>query len=239
MASTTSKMVFVQAELDEELSQQRREHWWHRKHGRHGRHGEPGKHDGDAGDGAQLPSGLEEETEPQQEQEQEQDGEASQGPQHDKNEHRGHYGHRGHRGHRGHHGPHGHHGHHHPHRHCPPPTPKGRFTNQKLDMATLLYLATLGGAHVCCLQDRIGSFAVGKAFDALYVSLDDASGNPAVWGEGVDAGEKERNERNLRRWLERFLFGGDNRNIRRVFVQGVQVGGAEVMTAPQSGVMRG
>ena len=49
-----------------------------------------------------------------------------------------------------------------------------------------------------------------------------------MWGEGVDESEKERNEKNLRRWLERFLFGGDNRNVRRVFVQGVVIGGVDV-----------
>lgn len=131
----------------------------------------------------------------------------------------------------GRHGPHGHHGHHSPHHHeheCPVPITKRPFAKKKLEVATLLYLATLGGANVCCLQDRIGSFAVGKAFDALYVSLDNAAGNPAVWGQGVDEQEKERTERNLRRWLERFLFCGDNRNVRRVFVQGMQIGGADV-----------
>ncbi|KAF8418646.1 hypothetical protein L210DRAFT_3655530 [Boletus edulis BED1] len=79
--------------------------------------------------------------------------------------------------------------------------------NQQLQTETILYLATLGGADVCCLQDCIGSFEVGKAFDALHVSLDDTCGNPAVWGTGVDGKEKERTPKNLRTWLERFLQG--------------------------------
>ncbi|KAG9313710.1 hypothetical protein JVU11DRAFT_6060 [Chiua virens] len=123
---------------------------------------------------------------------------------------------------------------HHHHHHVPPnahPVPK--FTNQKLTVDTLLYLATLGGAHLCNLGDRIGSFAVGKAFDALHVRLD-TSGNPAVWG--VDKDEAARVEENVRRWLERFLFGGDNRNVREVWVGGVLVGGADVNRGKVNGV---
>lgn len=199
MASTASKMVFVQSELDEERRQQRREHGKHGKRGKHGKHGKHGRH---AQDRSHSPSSSSDS--------EESDGKATHHHRHDKHGHRGH------------------HGHHHHHHRCHTPTIKGPFTDKKLEVATLLYLATLGGANLCCLQDRIGSFAVGKAFDALHVSLDDASKNPAVWGEGVDESEKERNEKNLRRWLERFLFGGDNRNVRRVFVQGVVIGGVDV-----------
>ncbi|KAG0705067.1 hypothetical protein DFH29DRAFT_908642, partial [Suillus ampliporus] len=108
----------------------------------------------------------------------------------------------------------------------------GRFTNQKLSIATLLYLATLGGAHVCCLQDRIGSFEKGKAFDALLVSIQDEAGNPAIWGfnpqrdltQGVTA---QSADKNLIEWLERFLFCGDDRNIKKVIVQGRTIGGRD------------
>jgi guanine deaminase len=109
----------------------------------------------------------------------------------------------------------------------------GRFTNQKLSIATLLYLATLGGAGVCCLQDRIGSFEQTKAFDALLVSVREAdTGNPAVWGynpgrdltEGVTA---QNANKSLIEWLERFLFCGDDRNIKKVIVQGRTIGGRD------------
>ncbi|KAI6005885.1 hypothetical protein EDD15DRAFT_2427455 [Pisolithus albus] len=78
---------------------------------------------------------------------------------------------------------------------------------KKFDVAMLLYLATLGGAEVCCLQDRIGSFKEGKAFDALLVNVRDDS------------------EEVLKEWLERFFFCGDDRNIRQVIVQGSVIGG--------------
>ncbi|KAH7906377.1 Metallo-dependent hydrolase [Hygrophoropsis aurantiaca] len=138
------------------------------------------------------------------------------------------------------------HGHHHHHCHhcreeaqgqghgeceCGGPHKHGDFTNKKLTIPTLLYLATLGGAHVCCLQDRVGSFEKGKAFDALLVSVRDETGNPAIWGVNgerdahfVPVHEKPRDP--LRDHLERFLFCGDDRNIRRVIVQGKVIGGS-------------
>ncbi|KAF8128938.1 hypothetical protein EV363DRAFT_1169538 [Boletus edulis] len=187
MASTASKMVAVQAKLDEERRQQRLAHKCckYRKHGKRGKHGRHGKEDTSSDMDSDSDSNSE--------------AESARHPNH-------------------------HEGHHHQSKPCHGLPP---FANQKLQTETLLYLATLGGADVCSLQDYIGSFEVGKAFDALHVSLDDACGNPAVWGAGVDDKEKERTPKNLRTWLERFLFTGDNRNIRRVWVQGVVVGGAD------------
>lgn len=51
----------------------------------------------------------------------------------------------------------------------PRPSEHHRFADSHLPLATLFYLATLGGARVCCLEDKIGSFRVGKSFDALLV----------------------------------------------------------------------
>jgi guanine deaminase len=108
----------------------------------------------------------------------------------------------------------------------------GKYAQKQLSVATLLYLATLGGARVCALEDRIGSFAPGKAFDALIVSTHSKCGNPALWGSdltdallGGISGEK-REEKKLKSMLERFLFCGDDRNVRKVYVEGKVVGGA-------------
>lgn len=103
---------------------------------------------------------------------------------------------------------------------------------KKFDTAMLLYLATLGGAEVCCLQDRIGSFKEGKAFDALLVSVRDDSGNPAIWGYNpgrdlIGDDTLKSAEKMLKEWLERFFFCGDHKNIRQVIVQGAVIGGQE------------
>ncbi|KAK1217416.1 hypothetical protein PQX77_019956 [Marasmius sp. AFHP31] len=104
----------------------------------------------------------------------------------------------------------------------PDASSSGSFSNKQLSVASLLYLATLGGAQVCDLEDRVGSFSPGKSFDALVVDVRTSMGNPALWGSdsGV-AGTK-----NLDTMLERFLYCGDDRNISMVYVQGKCIGGA-------------
>jgi len=108
---------------------------------------------------------------------------------------------------------------------------EGKRANRKLTVANLLYLATLGGAKVCNLEKRIGSLDEGKAFDALLVSVRDETGNPAVWGYNPHRDSHNSNtlpdEKTLKTWLERFLFCGDDRNIRKVYVQGRLIGGKE------------
>jgi hypothetical protein len=94
------------------------------------------------------------------------------------------------------------------------------FTSpQGLPLATLLYLATLGGANVCNLGERIGSFTPGKEFDALLISLPRGIANPGLWYDG--------SVESLETMLERFFFGGDDRNIRKVWVRGRLVGGGD------------
>ncbi len=81
---------------------------------------------------------------------------------------------------------------------------------------------------MCGLDNQIGDFKVGKSFDALLVSVREEAGNPFVWG--VRTGPSEvvglRDKKDLLEGcLERFLFCGDDRNIRRVYVQGRLIGG--------------
>lgn len=99
---------------------------------------------------------------------------------------------------------------------------KPGYSGRKLSVATLLYLATLGGAHVCGLEQDIGSFKVNKSFDALLVRVSPEAGNPGIWPP--DDAQKEKD---LRELLERFLFCGDDRNIARVYVQGKLIGGKD------------
>ncbi|GLB34642.1 putative amidohydrolase family protein [Lyophyllum shimeji] len=96
------------------------------------------------------------------------------------------------------------------------------FANRQLSVATLLYLATLGGAEVCGLEKVVGSFAPGKSFDALIIDARNNCGNPGLWYPDHDiAGNSKPTLDGL---LERFLFCGDDRNISRVYVQGRFIG---------------
>ena len=74
--------------------------------------------------------------------------------------------------------------------------------------------------HVCpCSQDAIGSFAVGKQFDALLV-------------EGAPGGSSSAYElfpgHSLEDAVETFINRGDDRHIRRVWVAGRAVAGTGV-----------
>ncbi|TQN64074.1 Guanine deaminase [Colletotrichum shisoi] len=84
--------------------------------------------------------------------------------------------------------------------------------DKALSLDEVFYLSTLGGASVCCLEGTIGNFAVGKEFDAIWVTcpLDETFGVMTV---------REETD-NVRTLFEKFLMTGDDRNIARVYVQG-------------------
>jgi guanine deaminase len=102
---------------------------------------------------------------------------------------------------------------------------KAQFKGRQFSVATLLYLATLGGADVCNLKDEVGSFAPGKSFDALVVSVRNEAGNPGLWGVSEHGGTYRKEKEALEGMLENFLFCGDDRNISQVYVQGRLIGG--------------
>ena len=81
-----------------------------------------------------------------------------------------------------------------------------------LSIAELFYLATLGGASLCRLQDRIGSFEVGKEFDALWVK----GQSIGMWNEPGEEWVKT---------FERWIWCGDDRDIQSVWVRGRRVVG--------------
>ncbi|GAA5849056.1 hypothetical protein JCM3766R1_002283 [Sporobolomyces carnicolor] len=69
----------------------------------------------------------------------------------------------------------------------------GFFASSHLTLETLFYLATVGGAQLCRLEHRVGSFEVGKEFDALLIetgqqrnSLDGSGGEIIDDDDGDD-----------------------------------------------------
>jgi guanine deaminase len=82
-----------------------------------------------------------------------------------------------------------------------------------LTIGELFYLATLGGARVCSLADKIGNFAVDKEFDSCIISTLFTDQIMTV----VEA------EDSLRTVFEKFVMTGDDRNITEVYVQGRRV----------------
>lgn len=104
---------------------------------------------------------------------------------------------------------------------------------KKLSVEECLYLATKGGAKCLGFEQRVGGFEVGMEWDAQLVELDDAA------EDGADEdGEEEEEEEEGRAdagaagpvelwgretWGEmvaKWLFCGDDRNTKKVFVRG-------------------
>ncbi|KAF6803312.1 guanine deaminase [Colletotrichum musicola] len=89
----------------------------------------------------------------------------------------------------------------------------------KLTVEEVLYLGTRGGAAVVGLADRIGGFEVGKQWDAQMITLPFVDEDGAAGGDGdsnVDLFGWENWEERVAKWV----FNGDDRNTKRVWVKG-------------------
>ncbi|XP_071547984.1 guanine deaminase-like isoform X1 [Panulirus ornatus] len=78
-----------------------------------------------------------------------------------------------------------------------------------LSLSEIFRLATLGGAQVVHMEDRIGNFETGKEFDSLLIDVE-------VPGSPLDIFSKDSTEDKV----QKFLCNGDDRNIVQVYVAG-------------------
>ncbi|XP_067938230.1 guanine deaminase-like [Watersipora subatra] len=95
---------------------------------------------------------------------------------------------------------------------------KGDYCNRPnekeipVDYRVAFFLATLGGAEVMGLQDRIGNLEKGKEFDALRVKV------------GVEDGPIDSfGSRDSDSLIQAFLYCGDDRNITEIYVAGRRI----------------
>ncbi|XP_053403346.1 guanine deaminase-like [Mercenaria mercenaria] len=87
---------------------------------------------------------------------------------------------------------------------------------KSLSVRDAFRLATLEGAKALSLDTVVGNFEVGKEFDALLIDLDSPDSHVDVFDEDT-----------LEDCLDKFLYTGDDRNIRAVYVGGRKVLDAE------------
>lgn len=89
----------------------------------------------------------------------------------------------------------------------------GGKDKHKLTVEEVLYLATRGGALCVGLENKIGGFEVGKQWDAQLIGMRSVGG-----GEdgNVDIFGWENWEERINKWL----YGGDDRNTKKVWVKG-------------------
>lgn len=85
-----------------------------------------------------------------------------------------------------------------------------------LNFEEIVYLGTLGSAQVVGLEDKIGNFQPGKCFDALIVDVGQK--------DCINISGWETNDLAL---VKKWVFMGDDRSIRKVFVNGKLVAGKD------------
>lgn len=88
--------------------------------------------------------------------------------------------------------------------------------DNKLSVPEVLYLATLGGAQVCGLDNKIGTFTVGKKWDAQLVDIGAPGSNVDEFDWHTDFIKHNK----LQYLVEKWLFNGDDRNTTHVWVNG-------------------
>lgn len=91
----------------------------------------------------------------------------------------------------------------------------------KLSVDEVLYLATRGGAEVVGLKDKVGAFEEGMEWDAQLVGLGTVGEDGQPHGDdGGDVdlfgSETETLEESVAKWL----YNGDDRNTKKVWVKG-------------------
>eukprot|EP01117_Protostelium_nocturnum_P001766 TRINITY_DN1218_c0_g1_i3.p1 TRINITY_DN1218_c0_g1~~TRINITY_DN1218_c0_g1_i3.p1 ORF type:complete len:424 (+),score=97.23 TRINITY_DN1218_c0_g1_i3:1478-2749(+) len=86
----------------------------------------------------------------------------------------------------------------------------------EIDYQTGFWHATMGGAISLGIEDEVGSFAVGKRFDALLI---DCSVEEENFAHGVDSFDGD----SASILFEKFINCGDERNIQKVWVDGKEI----------------
>ncbi|KAI9024727.1 hypothetical protein DFJ74DRAFT_665918 [Hyaloraphidium curvatum] len=91
-----------------------------------------------------------------------------------------------------------------------------RHRQPALNLAQVLYFATVGGAKVLGLENVVGNFEVGKEFDALVIDLENPENPVDIFPHDTMASI-----------IEKWVYLGDISAIRQVYVRGRMVSGAQ------------
>lgn len=96
----------------------------------------------------------------------------------------------------------------------------------KLSVNDVLYLGTVGGARVLKMEDQLGSFKLGAKFDAQLIDLNLDNIDLFEWhapNSKLDCSKNFEETTVYGNLLAKWLFNGDDRNTRKVWVNGVEV----------------
>lgn len=101
----------------------------------------------------------------------------------------------------------------------------------KLSVEEALNLATLGGAQCLRLDRKVGSFEVGKEWDAQLIVCGDFSGSGSANEPEENEVQSKEDDNPIELWgketwnekLAKWVFTGDDRNVQGVWVRGRKV----------------
>lgn len=85
-----------------------------------------------------------------------------------------------------------------------------------ISLAEAFYLATIGGAQLLGLENKIGNFMEGKEFDALLIDFSQ------IINKNDDKYQLD-DDYSLGEIFEKFIYLGDNRNIEEIYVKGTRI----------------
>jgi guanine deaminase len=92
----------------------------------------------------------------------------------------------------------------------------GGDSRYNLGVAEALWLGTMGGAKVVGMEGRLGGFEEGMLWDVQEISLGDVDADGQGGDTDVDIFGWETWEERVAKWV----WNGDERNVRRVWVGG-------------------
>lgn len=101
--------------------------------------------------------------------------------------------------------------------------------HNKLSVEDVLYLATVGGAKVVGLHNKVGHFAKGMKWDAQLIDLDSKGSQVDVfdWQVPEDVSDDNKTTKDefvkYQNLIAKWLFNGDDRNTSKVWVNGRKV----------------
>ncbi|KAG7660604.1 uncharacterized protein J8A68_005870 [[Candida] subhashii] len=92
----------------------------------------------------------------------------------------------------------------------------------RLTISDAIYMATLGGAKAVGLEHMIGTFEIGKKFDAQLIDLSCEGSKVDVFDWQLPTSALEQNEkiRKMKDLLGKLIFCGDDRNCVKVWCNG-------------------
>lgn len=92
----------------------------------------------------------------------------------------------------------------------------------KLSVSDAFYMATQGGAAAVGLADKIGSFAMGKKFDAQLIDLASVESNVDVfsWQLPDHKDDHDLQMKKITNLINKWIFSGDDRNCVKVWCNG-------------------